>query len=248
MGKVLSIDLAYRRVRDLGICLIEEHRGRPTTARFVDPKGDLGFKRPPSAQELAETISNYCHENEIRVLLLDGPQGWKDPSSNLKECRYCERILNTPGKTGVRPQTKPKNWRDFAEYSVSLFDSMVRAGGELVRTPVISFAGERLLVIESFPAGAWQMLCMSPLRAEWRKKPAALKGRLKTLQRLYGFRCEGCLTHDGLQALVAGLAGVAILAGNAARYIALGVPPNRDNGVTVEGFIVCPRRVIRRQK
>ncbi|MGH6628341.1 MAG: hypothetical protein ACREB3_01260, partial [Burkholderiales bacterium] len=63
----------------------------------------------------------------------------------------------------------------------------------------------------------------------------------------FHFRWEGCLTHDGLQALVAGLAGVAILSGNAARYIAVGVPPKMDNDVVVEGYIVCPRLGVRKQ-
>jgi hypothetical protein len=61
------------------------------------------------------------------------------------------------------------------------------------------------------------------------------------LQRLAGLQVLKRPTHDELCALVAGLAGVAILAGDTNGYVAEGAPPKVIGGVRVEGFIVNPR-------
>ena len=58
---------------------------------------------------------------------------------------------------------------------------------------------------------------------------------------MYGFRVARLPSHDELQALVAGLAGVAIVAGNPNGYIAEGAPPRKVAGAIVEGLIVNPR-------
>ncbi len=241
MGKILSIDLAYRRVRDLGICLIEERKGKVASVSFVDPEKELGFEHPPSAEELAEVINNFCHQKKIRVLLLDGPQGWKSQTNGLNHSRICERLLNTPGKTGTRNRAKPKNYLPFIRFSIEVFAHLLRMKGILVQKSLITMPRNGFLLVESFPMSAWRKLCIVPLPAKRKAQQSHMICRLRLLQRLFGFRAPRMPNHDELQALAAGLAGVAILAGHTDGYIAEGAPPKRVGGVIVEGFIVNPR-------
>jgi hypothetical protein len=245
MGRVLSIDLAYRRVRDFGICLLDERNGKVAQVGFVNPEEVLnqnkqpGFKRPPPAKECANVISAFCRQNDIRVLLLDGPQGWKDPQSELPY-RRCEKILSTQAKTGIAHQVKPKNFTRFVEFSISLFEQLTKSGAALVETPTVESPSTGYLVAESYPRSAWKKLAVKPLAGKKKATPSERKRCLDTLQKQFGFEVREDPTHDELCALVAGLAGVAIVAGYADGYVAEGVAPKRVGGVIVEGFIVNP--------
>jgi hypothetical protein len=131
MGRVLPIDLAYKKARDFGICLIEARRGKPVKAEFIPP--DALINDAPEAGQCARAILEFCKKHRVRVVFL-----------------------------------------------------------------------------------------------------------LFRLQELFRFRADRIPTHDELQALVAGMAGVSILAGKPARYCVQGSPPREVNGVIVEGFIVNP--------
>ena len=237
--------MAYRRVRDIGVCLLEERKGKLAEVRFVDPERELGLKRPPSAEQCAEAINNFCHQHEIRVLLLDGPQGWKDRDTELKYCRACERVLHTPGKVGVdEDHVKPPSWKRFAKFSIDVFAKLVELGAVRVTEPIVGSPSGALLVVESFPTSAWWMLGIQSLPAKAKASEADIKNRFEALRKRFAFRVEGDKaqpSHDDLQALVAGLAGVAILAGNPGGFVAVGLPPRTKKGVTVEGYIVNPR-------
>lgn len=214
--------------------------GKPAKVRFVPPK-ELGLPDPPDPRKCAEAIWLFCREHGVRIVLLDGPQGWKDPSTDLKECRYCERILNTPGKTGVRGRSKPQNYLPFLTFSISTFAHLVKSGGVLCSDPVITMPKHDLLVLESFPNSAWRKLCISPLPGKRRATQSDIVSHLKKLRGFYRFRTNRLPTHDELQALVAALAGPSILAGNLGAYIAEGSRPKNIDGMIVEGFIVNPR-------
>ncbi|MBI1941872.1 MAG: DUF429 domain-containing protein [Acidobacteria bacterium] len=240
MGLVLSIDLAYRKIRDFGVCVLAERRGRPAGIRFVDPERELGLKDRPHPQQCAHAISSYCRKHGVRVLLLDGPQGWKDPSSKLPHSRHCEKLLHAQGKVGPRGSAKPRSFAAFANFSIELFAALLKEGGKLVRNRLVSFPRIGFLVVECYPASAWRKLCIAPLPAKKRAQECDVRCRLRILQRLFGFGVPRLPNHDELQALVAGLAGVAILAGDTARYVADGTAPKKVGGVVVEGFIMNP--------
>lgn len=48
MGRILSIDLAYRRVRDIGVCPLEERSGKVVAINFDNPE-EVGL--PPRTEE-----------------------------------------------------------------------------------------------------------------------------------------------------------------------------------------------------
>jgi hypothetical protein len=238
MGKVLSIDLAYKKARDFGICLLEEQKGRRLKAEFIPPHELIND--PPEAAQCAQAIFQFCKKHRARVVLLDGPQGWKDPESPLPHSRHCEKILRTPGKTGTVGRAKPGNYTRFIGFSIGVFANLVRLGGELVSSEVVKVPKDCLLVVESFPTSAWRKLGIKPLPGKAKRKPSDIQDRLFRLQELLRFRADREPTHDELEALVAGVAGVAILAGKPSGYWVQGSPPREVDGVIVEGLIVNP--------
>jgi hypothetical protein len=106
VNRVLSIDLAHTTVRNLGICLLEEKCGRIASSTFLK-SSQIGITDPPDPVYLGATIFKFCSDEHVRLVLLDGPQGWKDPANGLMHSRVCERLLNAPAKTGVFGQAKP---------------------------------------------------------------------------------------------------------------------------------------------
>jgi hypothetical protein len=66
--------------------------------------------------------------------------------------------------------------------------------------------------------------------------------RLQSLRAVFPLDVENDLSHDELQALVAGLAGVALDDGNEAGLAIAGIRPVRLEGTWREGFIVNPTR------
>jgi hypothetical protein len=238
MHVILSIDLAYRKIENFGVCLIGVQGGRPTEASFPSAK-DIGID-PADHKGCARAIAAYCGREGIHILFLDGPQGWKDPNSELT-FRRCEKIARAPFKTGGQGVVTPGPSKPFVEFSIGLFAALEAEGSARVTEPVIQPPREGLLAVESFPTSAWRKLFMTPLPSRGKARESDISGRLYVLEKLFGFCAESVPSHDEVQALVAGLAGVAILAGDANGYIVEGEPPKKVGGVTVEGFIVNPR-------
>lgn len=240
MGRVLSIDLASKKVKDVGACLIHEARGRPKEVHFPAALDDLGLQDPLTAEQCAQAIYNYCARHEIALVFLDGPQGWMDPDSELKDKRRCEERLNTQAKTGREGQVKPRSFKRFVEFSIAVFSELTRRGADLVKDSIVPIPEDRLLVAESYPRSAWKKLSIEPLPGKKKKPRSDISRCLTSLEKLYRFEVPREPTHDELCALVAGLAGVAILVGNSGGYIAEGDQPKELGGVIVEGFIVNP--------
>jgi hypothetical protein len=238
MGGVLSIDLAYKKARDFGICLVEARKGQPLKAEFIPPHGLIND--PPEAGQCARAIFEFCKKHRVRLVLLDGPQGWKDPESPLPHSRHCEKILFTQGKTGTFGRAKPGGFTPFAAFSIGVFAELVRLGGELVSSAVAKAPKDGLLVMESYPTSAWRRLGIKPLPGKAKAKHGDIQDRLFKLQKLLGFSARREPTHDELRALVASIAGVAILVGKPSGYCIQGSPPREVDGVIVEGFIVNP--------
>jgi hypothetical protein len=241
LGRVLSIDLAINNLNDLGLCLLEVESQGKSRATFLSPRDDLWLTALPQADELAAKITEFAREHKVRVAMIDGPQGWKSPESAILHSRVCERILHTPGKTGKKGQVKPASWTRFVEYSTTLFFELLRLGGSQVCTPTATVPTKGFLAVEIFPSSAWPRLGMEPLPGKKKAIPQDMESRLRMISQLFNLEISGDLGHDRLQALVSGVAGIAILRRNPHGYVSEGLPPVLRDGFLVEGYIVNPR-------
>lgn len=176
---------------------------------------------------------------DASLVLLDGPQGWKDPLNGVAHSRICERVLNTPGKTGLTGNVKPANYFPFIEFSVQVFDAFQARGWQ--RFDPASWRPGQPTVIESFPLAAWRSLGLPCLPAKKKTRDTDIRRHLESLVGAGLVAADGPMpTHDQLQALVAGLGGLGISASAAHRYHAVGAPPFNFDGTWREGYIVNP--------
>ena len=113
----------------------------------------------------------------------------------------------------------------------------------------LSFVGAPLdkqtrLVIESFPLSAWRSLKIAPLPAKQKTRSIELDQRLRELAAVVPFYLSGNPTHDQLQAVVAGLAGLAVEKNAWNVCVPAGVLPFEDDRHWREGLILNVTRGI----
>jgi hypothetical protein len=238
MGKIMSIDLACS-TRGFGICLLEAAPDTPLKVEFASPE-HIGLHDPLFPTTVGEAIFGFCSRQAIPIVLIDGPQAWKDPDSELAHCRHCEKKLNTPAKTGLVGSVKPATWTRFVAFSIAVFSRLVELGGKVAENPQPIAVDGELLVLESFPFSAWRKVGILALPSKRKCRSGDLVHRLGELQRLYRMTIATSPNHDELQALVAGLAGIAILDRNASGYQLDGSAPIYKGGLLTEGYIVNP--------
>ena len=98
MPGVLSVDLACAAA-NIGLCVLQSEKGDVWRAHFI-PSPNWNLPTPLIPTTLADVIYDFCVREHISIVLLDGPQGWKDPESSLPHCRECERVSgHEPGQT-----------------------------------------------------------------------------------------------------------------------------------------------------
>jgi hypothetical protein len=228
---ILSVDLAYKRYVDIGAVVMERSREVVECDLLDCPR--VG---EPSCGATAEWLNDVCLRRGIRIVLLDGPQGWKAVNNGLLHSRCCERKLNTPAKTGEPFSVKPSNYGPFVKFSISVYEEMTSLGWERLQIDKAPTA-ERLLV-ESFPMSAWKSLKIPHLPAK-AKKPI-LTWWIDVLRDRRAVRASRMPTHDQLQAIVSGLAGLAIESNRWGDCAVAGVPPVYEGGYWREGYIVNP--------
>jgi hypothetical protein len=230
---ILSVDLASRRYRDNGIALLS---GSASSAvvELIRPDS-LGLSGVPVASQFVAALLRVAESRKARLVLLDGPQGWKGIASPHIHARHCERETLTPGKTGVVGQVKPASWTRMASFSIAMFDEFERAGWPRATS---AWVGGRA-VMESFPTYAWRSLGHPALPGK------AKRVDLSTWQRILEERYLRDLlrnpTHDELQAVVAGLAGLQLVSDGWRGAAVKGVEPYREEGEWREGYIISPR-------
>jgi len=234
---VLSVDLAYRKYADVGAVVLERGQGLIQCELLRIP-----LTGAPSPDALAEYLDRFCLQEGIRLLLLDGPQGWKGKDNGLTHSRRCERELNTPAKTGEPMSVKPANYGGFVRFSIAVYDALATRGWQRLSRVRSSLGPTRRVLIEAFPLSAWRSLRIAPLPAKARTRPAELASRLAALQELFPLRLSGAPTHDQLQAVVSGLAGLPLERNEWEACAVAGVPPVAEEGYWREGFIVNPVR------
>src|SRR5206468_1499122 len=119
---------------------------------LVQP-GERGLSGEPGARAIATFCAELAAAAGADLILLDGPQGWRASSSELEHMRMCERCTQTPGKTGIPGNVKPRTWTRMADFSVKVFDALHAAGW-----PRFSGVPAGRLAIETFPTHAWRTL------------------------------------------------------------------------------------------
>jgi hypothetical protein len=235
----LSVDLAFKDYRDIGVVTLAKLDGRIKASGV--PLTTRALHGQPSAGGLADALVSLATEISAAWIFIDGPQAWKAPDNGLEHSRCCERALATQGKTGLPGVTKPGNYVGFITFAIELFDALDNRGWPRLTTPAIPPL-QRRCAIESFPTSAWRSLGLVPLPSKAATGPEMVFARLQSLRAIFPLDVEDSLSHDDLQALVAGLAGVALDDGNASGVSIAGVPPMRLDGTWREGFIVNPTR------
>ena len=108
--------------------------------------------------------------------------------------------------------------------------------------PLRRFVGRRFrrVLVESYPYAAWKSLGLAPLPSKRRAKVSDLAAAYAALRTLIPFTTDRPPNHDQLQAIVAGLPGLALDERNSAAVRIVGNPPRREDGHWREGFIVLP--------
>jgi hypothetical protein len=237
-GAVLSVDLARRSYKDLGFALLPS---RKRQVKILSPS-DLGLEGRPETGELALSLANFSDQEGVSVLLLDGPQGWRHPKSPIEHMRLCERVLNTPGKTGVLGTCKPRTYLAYIQFSIDLFRHLrVDHGWELLTQDWHDQPGTKW-VVESFPSAAWTTLGLKKLPSKGKTKSSQIRTWSRDLSLVTGLELPKKLTHDELQAAVVLPVGQAIARNRKNRVILSGYDPIlTSDGVVLEGWIANPR-------
>ena len=254
---VLSVDLAFRRWSDLGIVVLNgspaPSQGAADITKLAGVGPDLAEESPiqceiipwndPGAVDaniLAGRLNHLCGVNNIRVMMLDGPQAWKSLSNGEQHARVSERRLNTAGKTGLPGLVKPATYRAFTEFCVDVYDALCRRGWRRLETREQPGSPQERVLVESYPHAAWRSLGIKPLPSKRLARVSDLADAFASLRQIVPLAVNRPPNHDQLQAIVGGLPGLALEAHNTAGAQIVGKPPRREDGHWREGFIVLP--------
>ncbi len=231
---VLSVDLAARRYVDNGIAVL---RGIPGDVQVqLVPVANLGLTGTPDPIAMAVALARLADAEGVCLLVLDGPQGWRATDSQRVHQRECEASVRCPGKTGPPGIVKPASWTRFAEFSIALFNALSDQGWPRFTT---DWNGDHR-AIESFPTHAWRSLGLPPLPGKSRKPTVAQCHRQADLDRTFGIVITQTPSHDELQAVVAGIVGIDLLADGLRAVDVYGHNPFMDGDTWREGLIVSP--------
>jgi hypothetical protein len=246
---VLSIDLACRRWSDVGIVLLRrtspaavppDALPAPIECQIIASTADGLDENIIDPEVLAGRLNHLCITHEVRILVLDGPQGWKSSKNGLEHSRLSERMLNTATKTGLPGMVKPYPYRTFAEFCLDVYDALCRRGWKRLSTTSSATLGEHRILVESYPHAAWKSLGLPPLPTKRRAHVSDLARAFAALNRILPITTNQPPNHDQLQAIIGGLPGLAIEERNSAALRIVGAAPHREEGHWREGFIVLP--------
>jgi hypothetical protein len=242
---IVSVDLAARRYADVGIAVLSD-RGSEIEVELVTPSS-LSLKGVPDASALAMTLCTLAKERNTRLLFLDGPQGWSGGTDPSVIMRDCERAAQTPGRTGLPGCVKPGSWTRMAVFSIAVFDALHDRGWP--RLEDRNWGGDQRS-IESFPTHAWRTLELAAIRPLPAKEKVrdAVKPWVDALRNRCAVRWPPRLqSHDELQAVVAGLAGILMERYGMGSCAVPGLSPYLQDGTWREGFIVSPTSAVCQQ-
>jgi len=259
---VLSVDLACRRWQDLGLAILERVAVSPDISRLPEfLPGRRQWAQPAENRVVCELVSwseagleeaavepeilagrlnHLANLRGIRMILLDGPQAWKSTSNGLEFSRVSERQLNTAAKTGLPGMVKPLSYRHFTEFCMDVYDGLARRGWRRLETREQPGAPSERVLVESYPQAAWKSLGIKPLTTKRKARLIDLAESFAALKSVIPIEVNRPPNHDQLQAIVGGLAGLALEERETAGARILGTAPRREEGQWREGFIVLP--------
>jgi hypothetical protein len=238
LGGVLSVDLARNRYADNGIAFLP---GGQSKVQIIKPS-TLGLENPPRPDIFAAALNEFCADQSVSVLLIDGSQGWRYPLSQVQHMRLCERVLNTPGKTGDPGTAKPRTYLPFIQFSIDLFNNLRKHHGWNLLHEGWQHRTNIRWVVETFPSSAWMMIGLPRLPSKPRATPELLEAGIEALKLIIGYKIPSGLTHDELQSVVSLPVGRAIADRDQDRVILVGTDPIvTQDDIVLEGYIALPR-------
>lgn len=238
MACVLSVYAPSESSVGFGFCrLAAENSSIVATMPSAD---ELGLVGRENMGALADSLMERCEQQDVRVLVICGPQGWKDPHTPHGKRRVCEAMLNTPFCTGVPGQAEPESHLRLARFSIPLFAALSERGGRLAEFEPITVPETGLLLLESFPGAAWPSVGLEPLPPVDRVKHDDPHQACVNLRSTFGIGFPGHPSYEQAQAFVTALAGLAALNDDREGYRAAGAPPHPVDGKQREGYIVLP--------
>jgi predicted nuclease with RNAse H fold len=239
MSAVLSIDLASRSYRGVGICILRYNGNCIEAEVFRQHWKYAGSK--PECTRLADHVAELATTHRVRVIMIDGPQAWKDPANESDHWRICEQQVRTQGKTGLPGHTKPSTFVFFAAFSIALFDRLTEHGWERLKDASM-LETSRYCAVETYPTAAWRALGMRPLPSKSKTDTHIVGLKLVELASKVSIAVRGdvLVTHDELQAIVGGLAGIAAEGHPELDVRLFGVPPFKRQEQWFEGYIALP--------
>jgi Protein of unknown function (DUF429) len=190
----------------------------------------------PEVESLADFLVALCATHDARMLLIDGPQAWKDEANGLPCQRLCEKELATQAKTGPPGRVKPATQASFARLSVALFDRLGTRG--FARFDQARPADR--LALEIWPTACWRAFGVKALPGKRSASDDDVARRAALLVERFCLSFRQDPNHDELQAAVAGLAGIALEGHPALAWRAHGSAPFQLGGAWREGVIVVP--------
>ena len=189
-----------------------------------------------------------ARQHGIVAVSLDGPLGWRDPSTPAGGPgvgRRCELACRTQGKVGPPGTSFPSTQLGWCRFSIAVFDELLRRPGVRLANALDTTApGSGYLVLECFPTSAWRSSGLSPLPGKSRRP--AVRPHAAALEKVYALPSIGAPGHDDMQAVVAALTAVGA-AGGPVHAVPAGVPAFTSivdaQPVRFEGLIwnVAPR-------
>jgi len=102
------------------------------------------------------------------------------------------------------------------------------------------------VLVESFPLSAWRALALPYLPAKANCKATTIVAHLDLLRERFPLRVEAQPNHDQLQAIAAGLAGLALERNAWDELEVSGQAPTFEDGLWREGYILNWLHALRR--
>lgn len=239
---ILSVDLAFRRWTDLGIVVLECGRepGAPIACEIV-PDRARERTRPCTGRGAGGTsepsvwASGYSDRDAGRSA------GMEIDRQRIGTCAAERTGAEHSRQDRIAGHGEAGHLSAFAEFCVDVYDAFCRRGWKrLAASDQPRDSGEHILA-ESYPYAAWKALGIRPLPAKKRATVCDLAEAFAALQATVPVTVNRPPNHDQLQAIVGGLAGLALEARNPAGARIVGSTPRREDGHWREGFIVVPQ-------
>ena len=234
--KIISVDLASGDYNEIGLVVIE--RLSESVAIIPIQLTSVGLRGRPQPSDLAAFLVSFAEKLGALAIGLDGPQGWKDAANGYLHSRVCEAKLGTQGKTGLPGMTKPATYLGFIQFCIDTFDELAGIGWTRLRENPATGGGN---AVETFPTAAWKAMGLRPLPGKRRAKDEQIRTWTESLLQLGAIELGAPLSHDELQAAIAGLGILALAEQRQDGYDAVGEPPFEREGLWFEGYIVNPQ-------